>query len=247
MKTNTFLILPLAFILMTIAAFGQGSKVIYDPLRNTIEKNYTDADEQIAKTKVLPKIQNRWSGETDCDGSNLNVISAVDGAFTKKGAAQRAIVYEMCQTGNGFANNGVAIIENGQIVSHFVTEGGWNINAAQVSDINRNGFDEIAIETSGGMHQGYSGSSLTVMEISAARVKSLGTFLIYTNECEGGPAEKYCDQSYKITARSGSAPAFTRQKYNSKSSNEKPKWVKSGRPQTAKPIAGVNFKYTQVK
>jgi hypothetical protein len=247
MRTKTFFGVLFTCLFISSAAFAQAPVVIYNPLRTAPEKNFTDADEQLIKTKVLPKIGTKWSDDSSCDGSNLNVIGAVAGSFTKKAAAQRAVLYEMCQTGNGFANNGIAIVENGNVVANFVAEGGWNLDIVRIADIDKNGFDELAVETSGGMHQGYSGSSSNVIEISATFVKSFGTFLVYTNECESLRAGKYCDRSYKLTARPGTKPVFSSQKYINKGSDEKTKWVVSGKPQVAKVIAGVTTKYTLVK
>lgn len=246
MKTKSVLAAGAAFFAIAVPAFAQVPVVIYDPLRKGPEKNFT-ADEQLVKTKILPKIKTRWSDDGRCDGSDLNVIGAVDGSFTKKSAQQRAIVYEMCQTGNGFANNGIAIVENGSVVIHFTTEGGWNLDVVRLADINKNGLDELAVETGGGMHQGYTGSSLTVLEISPASVRSLGTFLVYTNECENGGPDEFCDQRYKVTARSGTVPVFSRQKYINKGNDEKPRWAVSGKLQAAKPIAGVSDKYARIK
>ena len=247
MKTKFFLGPLFALIVVSSSVSAQGPVVIYDPLINAPEKNFTDADEQLVKTKILPKVRDRWSDDSSCDGSNLTVIGAVDGSFTSKAAAQRAIVYEMCQTGNGFANNGIAVVENGNVVAHFVADGGWNLDVVRIADINKNGFDELAIETGGGMHQGYTGSSSNVIEVSPTSVKSFGTFLVYSNECESLRAVEYCDRSYKITVKPGPKPVFSRQKYINKGDDEKPKWVASGKPQIAKTIAGADTKYTLVK
>lgn len=247
MRTKTFFGLLFACLFISSAAFAQAPVVIYDPLRAAPEKNFTDADEQLVKTKVLPKISTKWNDDSSCEGSNLSVIGAVDGSFTKKAASQRAVLYEMCQTGNGFANNGIVIVENGNAVANFVAEGGWNLDIVRIADINKNGFDELAVETGGGMHQGYTGSSSNVIEISSTSVKSFGTFLVYSNECESLKAGKYCDRSYKITARPGTKTTFSSQKYINKGSDEKTIWVVSGKPQIAKTIAGIDTKYTLVK
>ena len=247
MRTKILLTILFGLFLLSSAASAQAPAVIYDPVRVAPEKNFTDDDEELVKTGVLPKIRDRWSDDSSCDGGNLNVIGAVDGSFTKKGAAQQAIVYEMCQTGNGLANDGIAIFENGKIVAHFVAEGGWNVDVARLADIDKNGFDEIAIETSGGMHQGYTGSSTNVIEVSPASVKSLGTFLVNSNQCERQKPDTFCDRSYKITVKPGTKPTFSSQKYINKGDDETPKWVASGRSQPAKTIAGVNIKYIIVK
>jgi hypothetical protein len=247
MNTKSVLVSLFGCLLVASAVFAQGPVVIFDPLRKASETKSNDSDEQIVETLILPKIKDRWSGDTSCDGSNLTVIGSADGSFTKKAAAQRAILYEMCQTGNGFANNGIAIVENGIVVANFIAEGGWNVDIVRIADIDKNGYDEIAIETGGGMHQGYTGSSTTVVEVSDTMVKSFGTFLTYTNECESLKPDEYCDRSYKITATPGKKLSFFSQKYINNGNDEEPKWVVSGKAKAAKTIAGVGTKYTLVK
>ena len=247
MNTKPLLVALFACLLAGSGISAQGPVVIYDPLRKAPETNFTAADEQIVETMIVPKIKTKWSGDTNCDGSNLTVIGAAYGAFTRKAAAQRAILYEMCQTGTGFANNGIAIVENENVVANFIAEGGWNVDILRIADIDGNGYDEIAIETGGGMHQGYTGSSTSVIEVSETIIKSLGTFLTYSNECESLKPDEYCDRSYKITARPGKKPSFLSQKYINKGDDEKPKWVASGKARAAKTITGSDTKYTLVK
>jgi hypothetical protein len=243
------ILLGLLFVLTASAAsvYSQAPIVLYNPLSTLPETNHTEADEQLAKEKLVPKVRARWSEDGSCDGSNLNIVGAVDGSFTRARAKQRAIVYELCQTGNGFANNSVAVTENGRIVAHFAVEGGWNLEVARIPDLNKNGRDEIVIETGGGMHQGYMGNSVTVLEISETVVTELGTFLAYTNECETSAPNKYCDRSYKLTATAGSKPAFFAQKYVNRGTDEKPRWVVSGKPVVAKPIRDADTRYEAVK
>ena len=89
MRTKTFFGLLFACLFISSAAFAQAPVVIYDPLRAAPEKNFTDADEQLVKTKVLPKISTKWNDDSSCEGSNLSVIGAVDGSFTKKATANQ--------------------------------------------------------------------------------------------------------------------------------------------------------------
>lgn len=227
--------------------FAQGTIVLYDPLAKLPETNHLPADEELIRLQVLPKAAEKWKDDDSCSGGNLNIIGALDGAFTKAGTRQRAIVYELCQTGNGFANNGIAVVEDGKIVASFVEDGGWNLEVAKVSDLNKNGRDELVIETGGGMHQGYYGSSITIVELSPTAAVEIGVYLAYTNECEKPVANKYCDRSYKITATSGTKPAFFAQKHVNRGTEEKPRWVASGKALAAKPIADTENKYTLLK
>jgi hypothetical protein len=247
MKAKLLLFFSTAVLASAVSVRAQGPIVLYNPLSKLPETNYTETDEQLAKEKLVPKVRARWSEDESCNGGNLNIVGAVDGSFTRAGAKQRAILYELCQTGNGFANNGIAVVESGRAVAHFAIEGGWNLEVSRVPDLNKNGRDEIAIETGGGMHQGYMGSNLTVLEMTETAANELGVFLVYTNECEPPVADKYCDRSYKLTATAGAKPAFFAQKYINRGTDEKPRWVVSGRPAAAKQIRDLSTKYELVK
>lgn len=247
MKIQYFPRVLVAAFLMAVPIFGQVSVTVYDPLKKEAEKSFTAVEEKLVTAKAVPKALTYWKDTAGCDAAgNFNITGAASGAFTRKAASQRAVLYELCQTGNGFANSGLVIIEAGKIIAHFVSAGGWNLNVISLPDINKNGFDELAVETSGGMHQGYSGTSVTMLEVSLAAAKELGWFLAYTNECENGGPEEYCDRSYKITAKPAVATVFYQQRYDNKGSDETTKWVASGKRTVVKPKKGT-FKYSLIK
>ncbi len=239
--------ISLALILLSSPLFAQGPIVLYDPMAKLPDAQPSSAVEALVKEKLVPKIKARWDNDENCDGSNLNIVGSVEGSFTKTGAKQRAIVYELCQTGNGFANNGLAVIENGKVVAHFAEEGGWDLEISRVPDLNNNGRDEIAIETGGGMHQGYTGTSVTVLEVTPSAVTVFGTFLAYTNECEDHASNKYCDRSYKLTAAAGANPAFFAQKFTNRGTEAKPRWMTAGKPVPAKTLGDISLRYEAVK
>lgn len=247
MKAKRILLTLVTLFLTAVGVSAQGSIVLYDPVARLPEESHFPAEEALIKEKVVPRAVAKWKDDESCSGENLNIVGAADGAFTKAGAKQRAVVYEMCQTGNGLANNGIAVIENGRVVASFVEEGGWNLEVSRVADLNKNGRDELVIETGGGMHQGYMGSSITIVELSATAAVELGVYLAYTNECEKPVQDKYCDRSYKITATPGTKPLFFAQKFTNRGDDEKPRWIVAGKPLAAKPIADTQNKYTLLK
>ena len=234
-------------VLSASSVFAQAPVVLYDPLVKPPDVTFSPADEALVKEKLVPAVRSRWSEFDGCDGSNLNVVGAIDGSFTKTGTKQRAIVYELCQTGNGFANNGLAVIENGAVVAHFAEEGGWDLEVSRSPDLNKNGLDEIVIETGGGMHQGYTGTSVTVLEVTPSAITVFGTFLAYTNECENHASNKYCDRTYKLTATAGAKPTFLSQKFTNRGTDEKPRWIAAGKPLPAKTIGDLTRKFEPVK
>lgn len=247
MKFSPMAGIAAALLSMISAAAAQTPVVIHDPASNTSQPARSESVERFVKDRLLPKARAKWSEAEYCTGSDLSVVGFADGSFTKAGASQQIVVYELCQTGNGFANNGIAVVEGGRVVVHFAVEGGWNLDVSRVPDINQNGRDELAIETGGGMHQGYTGSSVTVLEVSETAAKELGVFVVFTNECETPVADKYCDRHYRLTATPGPRPAFFKQKLVNRGTDEKPRWVASGKPLAAKTVGDISTKYELLK
>lgn len=247
MLRRTALTALAALILLVAGAAAQVNVVVYDPAGKLAAPEHTAADETLAAEQLVPKARSRWHHDETCQGGSLNIIGVVSGSFTRPGARQRAFVYELCQTGNGFANNGIAVIQDGAVHAHFTYEGGWNLEASRLADINQNGRDELVIETSGGMHQGYTGSSVNIVELSETAVTELASFLAYTNECEAAAPGKFCERSYKLTVRPGKPPVFFSQKFLNRGTDEKPRWVASGRAAAPVTIGDLNFKFELVK
>lgn len=202
------------------AVFGQTVAVIVnDPTKNDDPAAVSAGDERLLKNQVLPKARKLWSDNEACE-EQFETAGVARGAFSRAGAKQTLIFYQFCQTGNGFGNNGLVLLEDGRIVSHYVSEGGWALNLKSLPDINRNGLDEFVAYYSGGMHQGQGGTGVDVMEFSAAGVSGLGWFQADSYGEETG------DFGYRVTVKPGRTPVFYREKYVSTGEN---KWRKSGK------------------
>ena len=211
-------ILPIFLCFFTISVFGQQTLVINDPTVEMKSTAISSADEDLIKTKVLPKARKKWIlKDSPCEES-FEVSGAAKGAFTKANSNQTLVFYAFCQTGNGLGNNGLVVIEDGKVVSSYVSEGGWAQGLKALPDINQNGLNEFALYYSGGMHQGQGGTGVDIIEFSGANLKGIGWF----------NAESFTETSnfgFKITAKIGKPPVFYREKYTNK--NEK--WRKSGK------------------
>ncbi|WP_323087492.1 hypothetical protein, partial [Limosilactobacillus reuteri] len=96
-------------------------------------------------------------------------------------------------------------------------------------------------------HQGYTGSSISVLEFSTDSVAEIGVFLAYSNECETHVNNKFCDRGYKLTVKPGPKPLFFAQKFTNRGDEEYPRWVVSGKPAAAKRIGDATTKYELVK
>jgi hypothetical protein len=210
--------------------YGQRTQIVYDPMVHSESAPPTVEEDRLMRRSVLPKARAEWKENESC-GEDFRLIDSALGSFTRRGARQKAFLYEFCQTGNGFANNGLIITEGGKILLHFAEEGGWNMAMRSLPDINRNGLDELVVETSSGMHQGKVGGSVTLLEVSPAAVRELGYTLAFSNECDAEMSEDECDRSYRITAAPGARPVFYRQRFVNVGDEEKPRWRKRGKLQ----------------
>lgn len=213
-----FFALLAAICFSAVSAYAQQNVVVNNPADEEKPHALGAANESLIVTATLPKARRHWAGNDACE-EDFAIMGAASGAFTKAGAKQTLVLYQFCQTGNGFGNNGLTLIENGKVVGDYVSEGGWALNLKSLPDVNRNGLDEFAVYYSGGMHQGQGGTGVDMMEFSGGGVKGVGWFQVY-NYTEDDSL------SYKITVKPGKVPLFFREKYDSVGEN---KWVKSGK------------------
>jgi hypothetical protein len=201
-----------------VSIFAQQNIVINNP--SDEEKPLVNGaeHENLIKKSVLPKTRKYWAKNPACEEDFL-IMGAANGAFTKPGAKQTLVFYQFCQTGNGLGNNGLSLIESGKVIGNYIAESGWALNLKSVPDVNRNGLDEFAVYYSGGMHQGQGGTGVDLMEFSAANIKGLGWFQVYSFTEDDA-------FSYKVSVKPGKIPIFYREKYDSVGED---KWKKSGK------------------
>lgn len=181
-KFGTLLIIFLSFL---SAAAAQELITVYDG-RNSLpedaqkekEKKYW---ESYLQKSVISKLSKKFKNQ-NCD-ADFKVNDIVEGSFTAKDLKQTAITYTYCVTGNGFAIDGIVIAENKKIITQFAYEGAWGGQMEKLSDINDNGLDEIVIVQSGGIHQGFYGSGIDILEVIQTRVTNYGSTIVSTNEC----------------------------------------------------------------
>jgi hypothetical protein len=225
----------IVFCFLVTPVFAQQTVVVNDPTKNETPAAGA-AEENLVKKLVLPKARKLWSANEVCT-EEFELAGTAKGAFSKPNADQTLIFYQFCQTGNGFGNNGLVLLENGKIVGSYISEGGWALGLKSLPDINQNGLNEFALYYSGGMHQGQGGTGVDIMEFSAAGVKGLGWFQADSFGEETG------DFGYKVTVKPGKTPIFYREKYVSPAEN---KWRKSGKIAAFK-LGAVSGKFTVLK
>jgi len=210
----------LTTIILSAIAFGQQPVIINNPSTDEKPKQSSAATESLIKRQVLPKARKHWAASDACE-EDFAVMGEAKGAFTKANPNQTLVFYQFCQTGNGFGNNGLVLIENGKIVRNYVSEGGWALNLRSLPDINQNGLNEFLVYYSGGLHQGAGGTGVDIMEFSAGGVRGLGWFQAYSFNDED---ENF---AYKVSVKPGKTPIFYREKYVS---TDDEKWQKSSKP-----------------
>ncbi len=211
------------------AVCAQKMVVINDPTVKSDPVSARTVSEDLVKREVLPKARKYWAANDSCT-EEFEVMGEARGAFSKPNSNQKLVFYQFCQTGNGFGNNGLVLLENDKIIGSYVSEGGWAMDLESLPDINQNGLNEFLVYYSGGMHQGQSGTGVDLLEFSASGVKGLGWFQSDSFGEESG------DWAYKVSVKTGKTPVFYREKYISAPND---KWKKSGKLATFKLDAAV--------
>ena len=229
MKTKHLPLVVFTVCLLSLSTVGQTPVVINDPASQSakMEQSAIDAakivlsptEQGLMDKSILPRVREKLKSES-CEES-IEVSGRVQGAFTKAGSKQSLIFYQFCQTGNGLGSVGVAIMENGRVTGNYVAaDAGWSVDAKALPDIDQNGFDEVALYYSGGMHQGAGGTGVDILEFSPGRAKGIGWY----------QAEGFTETSpvfgYRVTVNPGKTPAFFREKYIQNSAG---KWRKTGK------------------
>ena len=99
-------------------------------------------------------------------------------------------------------------------------DSGWAFGINKVDDVNRNGLDEIALEFGGGMHQGESGTGLSLIEFKDGKPAEIGFYV------SARITDTEAMTAWKLTAKPGKKPVFYRQKFVSAGSD---KWRAAGK------------------
>lgn len=240
MKVENLWLFIMLFFVLGLRVFGQSATIIIvDPTAKAKSSSATAAEEKLVKN-LLPKVRKIWDDEVCTE--DFKITGVANGAFTRKNAAQKAFLYEFCQTGNSFANDGIVFTENGKVIGHFIYEGAWTVGLDALPDINRNGTSELMITNYGGMHQGISATGIDVIEFNGKSFAEIGATQIdydASGADESGKGEVY---SYKISVKTGAKPIFYREKFVRKSKA----WRKIGSLAKAE-MFKLNYKYQAVK
>jgi hypothetical protein len=147
------------------------------------------------------------------------------GSFTARGARQKAFLYRYSSSGHNFANDGIAIVQNGKLVAHYGYQGGWESGITCLPDLDNDGLNEIALE-GGFTNMGESTSSIYIFSLNPRRPRSFGSFTT-ADSWDSDPSPQHEETAYQIFAYPGKNPKIESQKYVKR----KKQWVKVGKLQ----------------
>ena len=195
-----------AIFLAVTALRAQAPIVINMPGIDPPDVKISARDTALIKRSALPSVRKRLA--SDICTEEFEPAGAATGSFTRSGAAQAAVLYQYCRTGNGLGQVGIAVIESGKLVRSITADVGWAVAVKRLPDIDGNGIDELALYYSGGMHQGAGGSGIDIIEVAGDGVRPIGWF----------QAESFNDRDpsvgYRITVEKRQSPLkFFRERY----------------------------------
>lgn len=211
--------------LTAVAALAQNPKPIFDGRLTLRPGKLTTSEEKLFTGKIVPVAGSEWrkrEREFVCEADfKPAVIDIAPGSFTAPGSAQKAILYKYCTFGHGMALDGIAVLENDQLLAHILFEGGENHAIGALPDIDANGLAEMVI-ASGMTNQGITSAWISIIEIAPGGITRLGQVETYSDNC--GLEENHCKTTAnRISVVSGKTPVFYRESFvNRKSTGRAP-------------------------
>lgn len=203
-------------LLLTSAPFvtGQALQPLYDGRRDLNPTVVSKTDEAVFKQEVLPAAKRAWaSRQSECAdgfGDQPEIRDVTTGSFTKPKSLQRAILYNYCTPAHAYAFNGIAIVENGRVVSHIVYQSDWQHAVAASPDVNENGKSELLV-VSGTTNQGTTWATVTIIEFNGNEIQQYGFVETFSDSC--GFNEKSGADAYRLLVKKGPEPEFLREQF----------------------------------
>ena len=215
------------------SVFARGVITVYDARRVLKTAGLSDSENGVVKEKVWPAARKQWSEQQvdrNCEaGTGPVVIDVARGSFTKPHSDQKAILYRYCQTGRNISLNGIAVVENGSVVSHLIYEGDRENGVGALPDITGHGLSELLL-SSGGTDQGITWGAIRIIELSDTIVlMKFGRTKTLLDEC-GADEKNGKVTACRISVKAGPIPDFHRQLYVAEGAcGESGAWKKEGK------------------
>lgn len=193
-----------------------GRKVETDAGKTTppTDTKIVESEFKRSEAAIQQKLGDKYC--VDPGDAKVEVYNSVEGAFTKPNAKEKAFLYSLCELGRGFGVGGIMIVENETVTAHYVGQISWGEQLSTLPDINQNGVSEI-VSAGGGSGQGYTESSIEILEFKGGNLDFLGTAETYSDNSGAMEDEsKVLTTAYDISAQPGAAPTFFRETYEKK-------------------------------
>ena len=214
------------------AATGGSPILIYDGRQPPKPMTVSAAQETFLKKVILLRDQEYWKPASGlCGEDEFEITGVAQGSFTKASASQEAVAYKYCMLGDNFLLNGIAVFENGELISHIAYEGSAVQTIQALPDISGDGLSKILIATSATV-QGETREGVSIIELLGKGVRTLGSAETHNEECA---TEHQNVTAYRLWAKPGVRPIFYSETYKRKCSGED-NWVKTGERKRIPPM-----------
>lgn len=181
------------------------------------EKSMVAAEVKKHETAIKGKVKFECNEEGSGDDGAPEIIATASGSFTKAGAQQKMFLYELCRAGRSFGIGGLIVTEGDKAVAHYAYgEDGMEIDAAALSDINKNGVSEILLY-GGSTGQGYTDMGISIREIKEGNFDYIGSASVYSDNSGAVEDEaKIKTTAVNISVEPGTTPVFYRENFERK-------------------------------
>jgi hypothetical protein len=202
--------------------FCDNVQPIYDARVSPQPARLSSAEEMLMNETILSAAHDIWR-DRECS-ADFEILDSAQGSFTEPRSDQKAVLYRYCMTGHNFALNGIAIIENDQVVAHIVYEGTWDYEIDALPDMNGNGLSEMLV-AAGGTNMGETWGVIALCEFDGHGIKKIGHTDTYADNC--GIEHATGAEASRLYARVGKTPVFYRETFMTTCTGDDP-WKKSG-------------------
>ena len=207
----------------------------------------TEVDVIDGRTPVGPENQARWETEPAIVEAStatrrhygarhpgadweFSVRSVCQGAFTRPGASQFAVLYNVGFAGRCCPLNGLAVVEDGRLVRN-VAEGSSDYYIKPLRDVNGNGLDEI-LSVGSFYAQGTDEAWMSVFEFQSEGRRILTASPLHVAPCGGMLAGEATPEAQRVTVVPGPEPEFYVYQYRRSGcdsrGNERGRWALRG-------------------
>jgi hypothetical protein len=149
------------------------------------------------------------------------------GAFTRRGAKQRAVLYLYCSSGHNFEYSGVAVLEGNQVVANVALTGNQYAIGA-LPDLDGDGLQEL-LTRSGSTHMGgVTQEMIQVFHFRRGVERQLIELKVSDDNCGGLGESGFFSKVVRIYARRGTQVQFLAEAFTDSNAclQPKPVWKK---------------------